>query len=144
MTIDYVKAFKKQYPSTLCWRLNKHAKLIDENLADGEIVTYAFAAQNNASHGDIFDTAVLAITNKRLLIAQDRILIGYKFNSVTPDLYNDLQIHAGILWGGLTIDTVKETIEFSNISKKALSEIQKSISALMIEAKYKKKDKKNS
>ena len=142
-TYDLVKKFKQHYSSTICWRLKKHAKLIDNNLNPNEHVLYAFAAQNDLTHGSIFNTAVLAVTNERLIVAQDRIIIGYKVSTVTPDQYNDLQINAGIIWGTITIDTLKETIYFSNISKKALSEIQKNISTYMIEAKKKfyKKEK---
>lgn len=142
-TYEIVKKFKSKYPGTICWRIKKHAKLVDENLYPDEVVNYAFAAQNNTSHGSIFDTAVLAITNKRLIIAQDYVLIGYDLNSITPDLYNDMQIHAGIIWGMITIDTMKETIYFSNLSKQALPEIQKEITSYMMEAKakYYKKEK---
>ena len=142
-TYEIVKNFKNKYPSTICWRIKKHSKLVDENLYPDEVVNYAFAAQNNTSHGSIFDTAVLAITNKRLIIAQDYILFGYDLNSITPDLYNDMQVHAGIIWGMITIDTMKETIYFSNLSKQALPEIQKEITSYMMEAKtkYYKKEK---
>ena len=142
-TYDLVKKFKQHYSSTICWRLKKHVKLIDNNLNPNEHVLYAFAAQNDLTHGSIFNTAVLAVTNERLIVAQDRIIIGYKVSTVTPDQYNDLQINAGIIWGTITIDTLKETIYFSNISKKALSEIQKNISTYMIDAKKKfyKKEK---
>lgn len=144
-TYEIVKKFKNKYPGTICWRTKKHAKLVDENLYPDEVVNYAFAAQNNTSHGSIFDTAVLAITNKRLIIAQDYVLVGYELNSITPDLYNDMQIHAGIIWGMITIDTMKETIYFSNLSKQALPEIQKEITSYMMEAKtkyYKKAENK--
>lgn len=134
---DKVKEFKVKYPGTICWRLKNHSRIIDENLFDDEVIKYAFAAQYNQSHGKIFDTAIIAITNKRIMIAQDYVLIGYELNSITPELYNDMQIHSGILWGMITIDTVKETIYFSNISKRALSEIQKNISSNMMEAKAK-------
>lgn len=142
-TYEIVKKFKNKYPSTICWRIKKHSKLVDQNLYPDEVVNYAFAAQNNTSHGNIFDTAVLAITNKRLIIAQDYILFGYDLNSITPDLYNDMQVHAGIIWGMITIDTIKETIYFSNLSKQALPEIQKEITSYMMEAKtkYYKKEK---
>lgn len=135
---DLVKEFKKRYPSTICWwRTKKHAKLVDDNLNAGEEVIYAFAAQNNNDHGSIFDTAVLALTNQRLIVAQNRLLIGYKINSITPQLYNDMQINAGIIWGTVTIDTMKEVIYFSNISKKALPEIQVTVNSYMVEAKKK-------
>lgn len=144
-TYEIVKKFKTKYPGTICWRIKKHSKLVDQNLYPDEVVNYAFAAQNNTSHGSIFDTAVLAITNKRLIIAQDYVLFGYDLNSITPDLYNDMQVHAGIIWGMITIDTMKETIYFSNLSKKALPEIQKEITSYMMEAKakyYKKEENK--
>lgn len=135
---DLIKEFKKKYPSTICWwRTKKHAKLVDDNLNPGEEVIYAFAAQNNNDHGNIFDTAVLALTNQRLIVAQNRLLIGYKINSITPELYNDMQINAGIIWGTVTIDTMKEVIYFSNISKKALPEIQITINSYMVEARKK-------
>lgn len=134
-----VKEFKNKYPGTICWRLKKHSKIIDENLFENEEIKYAFAAQYNQSHGKIFDTAIIAITNKRIMIAQDYVLVGYELNSITPELYNDMQIHSGLLWGMVTIDTVKETMYFTNISKKALSEIQKNITSNMMEAKAKLK-----
>lgn len=141
-TYELVKKFKEKYPGTICWRIKKHADLVDSNLYPNEEVKYAFAAQNNTNHGTIFDTAVLAVTNERLIIAQDHIIVGYDLNSITPDLYNDMQLHAGIVWGMITIDTVKETVYFSNLSKRSLPEIQKEISSFMNEAKknYHKKD----
>ena len=117
-TYDLVKEFKKKYPATICWRIKKHAALVDKNLNPNEKVLYAFAAQNNQAHSSIFDTGVLALTNERIIIVQDRIIVGYKVNTITPDLYNDMQINAGIIWGVVTIDTLKETIIFSNISKR--------------------------
>ncbi len=135
-TYDLVREFKKKYPSTVnWWRTRKHAALVDKNLNPGEKVLYAFAAQNDNAYGSIFNTAVLALTTDRLIIAQDRLIVGYKVVSVTPDLYNDITINAGFIWGMVIIDTVKETIYFSNISKKALSEIQVNISTYMIAAK---------
>ena len=70
-------------------------------------------------------------------------MYGYSLNSVTPEMYNDLQVFSGLLWGRITIDTVKEVIKFSNISKRALPEIETVISMYMMEAKklYPKKEK---
>ena len=143
-TYELVRDFKNRYPATICWRTKKHCSLVDRNLNPNEKVLYAFAAQNNGTHDSIFDTAVLALTTERLIIAQDRIVIGYKVSTITPDLYNDLEANAGIIWGTITIDTIKETVVFSNISKRALPEIQKNITSFMIEAKKKYKDKKDS
>ena len=52
-----------------------------------------------------------------------------------------MNINAGIIWGVVTIDTMKETVVFSNISKRALPEIQKTITTFMIEAKKKYPEK---
>ena len=141
-TYDVVKKFKSRFPTTICWRLKKHCELIDKNLNPNEEILYAFAGQNNSAHSTIFDTAVLVLTNERLMIAQDRIVVGYKVSTITPEVYNDLQINAGIIWGTVTIDTIKETVLFSNIAKKALPEIQKKISSFMMEAKKKYKNNK--
>lgn len=138
-----VMRFKKKYPGTVTHhRLAKHAEIIEKHLNPGEVVTYAFAAQKNAKPLDIFETAVIAITNERLLIGQKRVMFGYFLSSVTPDLYNDLHVSSNLIWGNVTIDTVKEVIELSDISKKALPEIETKITSFMMEAKkkYKKEE----
>ena len=131
----HVMEFKKRYPLTLMWRVKKHCKVIERHLNPNEKVLYAFAAQKNNDATYITDTAVLCVTSDRLLIAQDQILYGYTLVSVTPDMYNDLNVYSGIFWGKICIDTVKEVIYFSNFQKKALAEIESIISMYMIEAK---------
>ena len=141
--LQCVLEFKKRYPSTIMWRVRKHCAVIEKHLNPGEIVLYAFAAQKNDSATQIFDTAVLCVTSDRILIAQDQILYGYTLNSITPEMYNDMQIFSGIFWGKICIDTVKEVMYFSNFSKKSLPEVQSVISMYMMEAKkmYPDKDK---
>ena len=137
-----VMAFKKKYPGTITHhRLRKHANIIEMHLNPGEVVLYAKERQKNTKAYDIFETCVVAITNERIMIGQKRVLFGYFLNSITPDLYNDLQVRSGIIWGGVTIDTVKEVIELSNISKSALPEIETQITSYMMEAKKKYKEK---
>ena len=138
-----VMEFKRRYPSTIMWRVRKHCNVIQKHLNPNEKVLYAFAAQKNESALHIFDTAVLCVTSDRILIGQDQILYGYTLNSVTPEMYNDLQILSGIFWGRIRIDTVKEVITFTNFQKKALTEIESIISMYMLEAKklYPNKEK---
>lgn len=138
-----VMEFKNRYPLTIMWRVKKHCNVIEKHLAPGEKVLYAFAAQKNGDALYITDTAVLCVTSERLLIAQDQILYGYTLTSVTPDMYNDLNIYSGIFWGRISIDTVKEVITFSNFQKGALPEIESIITMYMIEAKklYPNKEK---
>lgn len=135
---DQVAMFKAKYPGTITWwRLKKHAKVIEEHINPDEEAIFSFAGQKTPETWDFFSTAVLTLTNKRIIVAQDHILTGYTFNSVTPDMYNDLEVYAGILWGRVTIDTVKERIVFTNIDKKALGEIETQISQHMMEEKKK-------
>ena len=141
--LNCVLEFKKRYPNTIMWRIKKHCAVVQKHLNPGEKVLYAFAAQMNDTATNIFDTAVLCVTSDRLLIGQDQILYGYTLNSVTPEMYNDLQVFSGILWGKITIDTVKEVVTFSNFNKRALTEVESIISMYMKEAKklYPKKEK---
>jgi len=141
---NQVSAYKKKYPLTIAHRLSKHCDIIEKHLNPGEVVTYAFAGQRNAGRFDIFETCVVAITNERILIGQKRVLWGYFLSSITPDLYNDMQIFSGIIWGNIEIDTVKEVTTLSNISKKALPEIETAITSFMMEAKKKYAKKENS
>ena len=59
-------------------------------------------------------------------------------------MYNDLTVKAGLIWGTIVIDTVKEKIIVSNIDKNALPEIETYITSFMEEAKkqYARKEKK--
>lgn len=133
---NQVMRFKKKYPNGITHhRLKKHAAIIEMHLNPGEVVNYVFAAQKNAKTGDFFETCVVAITNERLLIGQKRVMFGYFLNSVTPDMYNDLQVRSGLIWGAITIDTVKELIELSNIDKRALPEIETTVTSFIMEEK---------
>lgn len=134
-TYQKLLEFKKKYPFTISWRIKKHAKIIEMHLNDDEEVLYAFCAQKNDNMFDIFSTYAIVVTNRRLLLATKRLLFGYFFASITPDMFNDLKVKANILWGKVYIDTVKEFITLSNISKKALPEIESEIIDLMIKEK---------
>ena len=139
MSIVYEKAkeFKKRYPLTVAWRLKSHSKIIDLHLNPGEEVKYVFACQKNNNPIDIITTYVIALTNKRILLGQKRLLFGYFFTAITPDMFNDLQVKMGIIWGKIEIDTVKETVFLSNIERDALDEIETSITEYMMEEKQK-------
>lgn len=130
-----VLKFKQKYPGTIAWRLKENASIVEKHLNPGEEVIYAFAAQKNDSPFNILGTAVIALTNKRILIGRKRVVIGYFLNSVTPDMYNDLKVTSGLIWGKINIDTVKEFITLSNISIDALAEIETNITDYMMEAK---------
>ncbi len=129
--------FKRRHPFTIGWRIKKNASVVEKYLNSDEHVLYAFIAQKNNNPFNILGTAVIAITNKRILIGRKRVVIGYFLNSVTPDMFNDLKVSSGIIWGKIYIDTVKEFIALSNISKDALDEIESAISEYIMEEKKK-------
>jgi len=132
--------FKKKYPSTISWRLKAHSKVIEKHLNPGETVNFVFAAQKGYSSMDIFSTFVVVLTNKRILLAQKRVLWGYTYLSITPDMFNDLTVHSGLIWGKVYIDTVKETVILSNISKDALDDIETYVTEYMMLEKKKYQD----
>ena len=129
--------FKSRHPFTIGWRIRQNASVVEKHLNPDEEVLYAFVAQKNNNPFNIWGTAVIAITSKRILIGRKRVVIGYFLNSITPDMFNDLKVTSGILWGKIYIDTVKEFIALSNISKDALDEIETQISSYMMEEKKK-------
>lgn len=127
--------FKRRHPFTVAWRIKHHCDRIDEHLNPDEKVLYVFVGQKNDKFYDIISTSVFAITDKRLLIANDRLIFGYFLYSITPDMFNDLTVVSGVLWGKVRIDTIKEEVVISNISKDALDEIETNVTRYMMEAK---------
>ena len=139
-----VLKFKEKYPATICWRLKKNSEILERHLNPDEEVIYAFAAQKNDNPLNIFETSVIALTTKRILIGRKRVLFGYFLNSITPDMFNDLKVCGGFIWGKIYIDTVKEFVTLSNISLNALDDIETNITEYMMEEKkkYASNDKK--
>jgi len=131
----YVKEFMKKYPMTIAWRVKQHCKVIDKHLNPNEKILYMFAGQKNNRAVDIFNTYVLVFTNKRIIVATKRVVFGYFFKSITPDMYNDLTIHRGLIWGSIILDTIKEVITISNIDIKALDEIETNITEIVLKQK---------
>ena len=130
-----VREFKNKYPMSIAWRLKAHCKVVEQFLNPDEEVRYAFAAQKNDNPLDIVTTYVVVLTNKRILLATKRLIFGYFYTSITPDLFNDLKVGMGIVWGKVTIDTMKEKVYLSNIQRDALDEIETQISEYMMKEK---------
>ena len=137
LVYDLAKQFKRRYPGSLVFRIKKHSEVLERHLNPGEKPSFVFIGQKNQSNFELFSSCVIAITDRRILIAKKRLLWGYFLSSITPDLYNDMQIYQGLMWGTVTIDTVKEEIVVSNISKKGLDEIETRISEFMMAEKKK-------
>lgn len=140
------KKFRRKYPLTLAFRLKAHSKILARHLNHGEKIKYVFAAQKGSSSFDVVSTYIIAITDKRIMIARKRFLFGYFFLSVTPDLFNDVKVRMGIIWAKVEIDTVKEFIVLSNIQSAAASQVETAITQYVMKEKKKsmsKKDNKN-
>ena len=132
---DEVRKFHKKYPMSIMWRVRKHCKIIERHLNADEKLLYVFAAQKNNNPLDVFSTYVIALTNKRLVLGRKRLVFGYFFDSITPEMFNDLNVMANLLWGKIHIDTINEYVTLSNIDKKALPEIETNITSYMIREK---------
>lgn len=133
--------FKHKYPRTIVWRAKKHAKVIADHINSDEEVIYVFGGQKNKNALDLINSCIVAVTNKRILIATKRLLWGYFFNSITPDLYNDLKIYRHLIWSDIEIDTVKETLYVSNVDPKGAAEVETVLSQFMIKEKRKYENK---
>ena len=127
--------FKEKYPKTVAWRLKQHSKIAQLHLNPDEKIEYVFACQKNHHSYEIFRTFVIVVTDKRIMLAQKRLLFGYLFISITPEMFNDLTVMMGLLWGKVCIDTIKEVSYLSNIQKEALPEIETKISQFIMEHK---------
>lgn len=136
-TYKMAKEFKRKYPLTVAWRIKSHSKIIDKHLNSDEKVLYVFLGQKNNGALDFTNTNIVVLTNKRLMLATKRLLFGYFFTSITPDMFNDLTIKKNIIWGRVIIDTIKEKVSLSNISPSALPEIETNIVTYMMKEKKK-------
>lgn len=134
---ELLKQFRNKFPGSVSWRLKKHCNVIDMHLNPNERINFIFSGQLDIKPLSLFNTGVIAVTNERLIIAQKKLIIGYKFSSITPDLYNDLTVKAGIIWGTIIIDTVREQVYVSDLDKDSLPEIETEITMFMQEAKKK-------
>ena len=138
-----VKEFKRKYPFTIAFRLKDHAKVAAQFVGSDEKIIYVFAAQKNFQSYEIINTNIVILTNKRLIVATKRLIFGYFFKMITPEMFNDLTIKDGIIWGKVIIDTVKEQVILSNIDHRALAEIENNITKVMLEEKKKYKERVN-
>ena len=141
---ELAREFLKKFPMTIAWRIKQHCKIIDKHLNPNEKILYIFTGQKNDSGFDLVNTNVIALTDRRIMIATKRLVFGYFFKSITPDMYNDLSVSKGLIFGKVVIDTVKEVVTITNIDPRALDEIETNISEIMMKQKkeYIKEEKK--
>ena len=132
---DKVLEYRSKFPGNVAFRVKKHASIVEKHLNPDEKVIFAFCAQKNESSLMFVNSVVVALTDKRLIIGQKRLLWGYFFTTVTPDLYNDLKVKHGLIWSDVEIDTVKENIYLTNLSEKGAVEVETVITQYMMREK---------
>lgn len=133
------KRFKTKYFGTVAFRIRAHSDVVEEHINSDEKVLYVFCGQKGGSNKEIFSSCVVALTNQRIIIGTKRILWGYFLTTITPELFNDLKVQSGIIFGRVLIDTAKEKLAISNLGKGSLKEVESAISTYM--NKYKKSKK---
>ena len=118
-----VTRFNRKYPMTIANCLKRHSIVAASVIDDDEKVLYAFSGQKNDTHGMIFDTCVVVVTDKRLIIGQKRFLWGYQVTTITPKLFNDLKIKSGLFFGKVELDTVLGEMEPSDTEHPNISSV---------------------
>ena len=103
---EVCKSFLKKYPRTLAWHVKRHASVISQHINEDEVVLFSFAGQKDTSLLMPFYTTVIVFTNKRMLLGRKRCFGRYFYTSITPDLLNDFEVRANILFGSVEIDTI--------------------------------------
>ena len=132
--------FKREHKGTVAFRIRKHSEIIERHLNPGEKVLYVFCGQKNTQSYMFINSCVVALTNKRLMIGQKRVLWGYFFTTITPDLYSDLKVRKNLIWSDVEIDTINENVYLSNISPTGAVEIETNVTEFMMKEKKKYKE----
>ena len=105
---QYCKKYGYGTGFTDSWGI-KHFQIIIDNLMTDEYIIFPFIGLHNYVSAKKHDNNfAYAVTNKRILMAQKR-LVGEAFQSVSWENVNDITFTTGMLFGVLTIDTFKET-----------------------------------
>ena len=132
-----VSEYKSKFKGTVAFRLKAHSSVVQKHLNPDEKLIYAFCGQKNYSSFIFINSCVVALTNKRIIIGQKRLLWGYFFTAITPDMYNDLKVRKNLIWSDVEIDTVKENVYISNMSPDGAVDVETVISSFMMEEKKK-------
>lgn len=117
----------------------KHFSLIERALKDDESPIMCFIGLHNyvspTKHDNNF---AYAITNKRILIAQQK-LVGQTFQAVDIASLNDVTMTTGVLMGIITIDTIKEKFNVA-VNKKVAESINNTIHDVLFSLKQQKRN----
>lgn len=114
----------------------KHFSIIEKNLSADEDILMTFIGIHNYKSATKHDNNfAYAITNKRILMAQKKV-IGEVFQVVLMDNLNDITLQTGIVFGVITIDTFKEKFNVA-IAKNEAQNINNKIHEIIYLARNK-------
>lgn len=110
-----------------------HFKIIENLLKEDEEVKVAFIGIHNyistTKHEKNF---AYVITNKRIVMAQKKV-IGENIKTVSLDNINDITFTSGMVFGTLTIDTIKEKFNVA-LDKVRAKNIHEKVQAVLDES----------
>lgn len=113
----------------------KHFKIIEKNLLSDEEVKMPFIGLHNSISFSKHDgNFAYALTNKRIVMAQQKAITGEIFQTVSLNNVNDITFQSGLIYGKLTIDTIKETFNIE-VDKETAKTICYTFHAIMNELK---------
>lgn len=115
------------------WRL-KHFQIVENQLKDDEEVLVAFIGiKNYVSPTQHEENWAYAVTNKRIIIGQ-KGLIGEKVDVISLRDLNDISFKKGMVYGILTIDTIKEEFNVA-IIKNIATNVHKLVTNALMDLK---------
>lgn len=110
---------------------NKHFKVIENNLGHDEEVYMTFIGLKDLKGMDHGGNYAYAITNKRIMFAQKRV-VGETFKSVVFDRINDISSSKGMIFGTVTIHTLGEIFNVG-VDRKTADKISKEIHRVILD-----------
>lgn len=114
----------------------KHFTVVENQLSEDEEVLFAFVGLYNfismTDHGHNY---AIAVTNKRIIAGQKKLL-GENVNVISRKHLNDVSKSTGAMMGILTIDTFKETFNVAT-NKKEIDAIHEGVNRILFDDEHK-------
>lgn len=133
---EEARAFRRKFPLTIAFRLKANSAVVQKHLDAGETPLYTFVGQKRKDRMGRNQTAVVTITDKRILIGRSKLFhFGYILNVITPDMFNDLRVECGPIFGSVILDTIKEKVIITYLDRRSLDDIENHVSGTMTNLK---------
>lgn len=113
------------------WNI-KHFTVVENQLNKDEEVLFTFVGLYNYISATQHDSNfAIAVTNNRIIAGQKK-LFGENVNTISRKHLNDISKSTGMVWGILTIDTIKETFNIAT-NKGEVNSIYNGINKILFE-----------